>query len=72
MKEKTVIIGPSYSGAYNILVRELERRKKYVWQTRDGKKIPVEEMTDEHIHNCLRFIAERDELEEAYWDMQGD
>lgn len=32
MKEKTVIISPSYSGAYNILVRELERRKKYVWQ----------------------------------------
>lgn len=27
-----------------------------VWETKDGRLIPVEEMTTEHIHNTIAFI----------------
>lgn len=33
-----------------------------VWQTRDGKEIPVKDMTDQHISNAISCIVKIDEF----------
>ena len=32
-----------------------------VWTTKNGKKIPVSKMTDEHIEACMRIVGEDDQ-----------
>ena len=31
------------------------------WQTRDGRKIPVKQMTEKHIRNCMKLVGEDDD-----------
>ena len=37
-----------------------------VWRTKDGKLIPVKEMTTQHIQNCMNFLDEDDEWCEVF------
>lgn len=30
-----------------------------IWTTKDGQRIPIREMTDRHITNCLRLLRKR-------------
>ena len=30
---------------------------KKVWKTKDGKEIPIKDMTDSHIVNCVRLLS---------------
>lgn len=30
------------------------------WKTKDGRKIKVSEMTEQHIKNCMRLVGEDD------------
>ena len=36
-----------------INIRNMERR---VWTMRDGKEIPLSDMTTKHIQNCIRML----------------
>lgn len=45
----------------------LEKRKKYPeWVTRDGKHIPVGEVTDSHLENLLNFLPENTAWHKAF------
>lgn len=57
------------------LKEELIRRKIYpfvdpsefVWETKDGKKIPVGEMEESHIINCIKLCERRiKEINESF------
>ena len=42
--------------------------KKYVWTTKDGRKVPVREMTDSHLENTIKYlerVVHNAELNEA-------
>ena len=51
------------------LERELWLRKRnsgeLAWTTKEGKTIPLKEMTDKHIENCLQMMERIDTLNEA-------
>lgn len=34
-------------------------QKEFVWRTRDGRQIPVTEMTDEHLRNAISWAQRR-------------
>jgi hypothetical protein len=36
--------------------------RDHIWRTRDGRLIPVRQMTTDHIINCIRLIQERQGL----------
>ena len=35
-------------------------RDKYVWETRDGTKIPISQMSDTHIQNSINYCKKRE------------
>ena len=35
----------------------LRQREDYVWETKDGKQIPLKEMTIEHIINAINYFG---------------
>lgn len=40
------------------------------WLTKYGEKIPIEEMTTEHIQNCLRYVrAAARQIENQIWTL---
>ena len=51
----------------------LRQRKYIVWRTKDGKDIPIDKLTDEHLENILR-ILNRSPFEQTYIpeDLIGD
>lgn len=42
--------------------RRFPFNKRLIWTTKEGKKIPVEQMQESHILNCMRMIGKKDEL----------
>lgn len=43
---------------------DVEDEAEYgVWTTKDGKQIPIEEMTTSHIQNTIAFIKRTDETD---------
>ena len=32
------------------------------WVTKDGREIPINEMTDTHLENAINYIVEREEM----------
>lgn len=55
---------------YNDLIRELwlRKREQFYWETRDGKKIPLTQMTDEHLVNAINYINRMDEEREIVFE----
>ena len=62
------------------LKEELIRRKIYpfaepsdfIWETKDGKKIPVGEMEESHIINCIKFGERKIKEINEYFDSYND
>lgn len=50
------------------LERELWLRRRergeIKWKTRDGKEIPINEMSDSHLENAIRYTIRMNELSE--------
>lgn len=38
------------------LKAELERRTKYLWTTKSGKKVHLNDMSQEHLENTIRML----------------
>lgn len=34
----------------------LRQREDMIWETKDGKQIPLKEMTTEHIINAIKYV----------------
>lgn len=34
----------------------MSKAKEYVWVTRDGKRIPISQMTDDHIKKAYKYF----------------
>lgn len=49
----------------------LRFRDKLTWRTKDGKEIPLSELSDEHLLNILRLIQQRRE-EKKIADLIGE
>ena len=52
------------------------RRIQYVWKTKDGVEIPIQNMSDQHLENTIKMLERNKELQEqaaeyaAYtWDL---
>lgn len=56
--------------AIKILEKELEKRNppSYVWTMKNGEKINLKDMSNEHIKNVIKLLHKNFELEEAYAD----
>ena len=52
------------------LKRGLRKRESLVWETKDGKKIPIKEMSTSHIINAINYFNSRQE-ESIYDDLRG-
>jgi len=39
-----------------------------VWTCRDGRMIPIRQMTDSHLHNCIRMILRNKRWRRNYLD----
>ena len=57
------------------LVREQWLRARnsgeLVWATKDGKEIPVKDMTDTHIENAIKAVRKANELNEIAAEYQA-
>lgn len=53
------------------------------WTTKDGRRIPIREMTDQHLKNAIRFLERNDpvdylgspptgEMASYYWEREID
>lgn len=51
----------------------LRQRKYIIWRTKDGKDIPIDKLTDEHLENILKMLN-RSSFEQTYIpeDLIGD
>ena len=54
----------------------LRQRKYIIWRTKDGKNIPIDKLTDEHLENILKMLNRSPfkHLEQTYIpeDLIGD
>ena len=39
-----------------------------IWRCADGRLIPVRQMTDSHLHNCIRMILSKRSWRREYLD----
>lgn len=55
------------------LERWMRRRNtgQIAWQTKDGKVIPIKEMTDEHLEHTIRMIERREREDREYFEALG-
>lgn len=38
------------------------------WVTKDGKEIPIKDMTTDHLRNVIKMIDRLEEAKERYWE----
>ena len=69
------LIGPNTIDAHEILLYEKERRKNkepytsnYAWCTRDERIIPLNEMTDTHLENAIKYVDRMSHYESLFLD----
>jgi len=50
-----------------LLEQWLRKRQsgELVWTTRDGKEIPLKDMTDKHIENAIKCVSRNGEMRDA-------
>lgn len=53
----------------NGVERQLRKASGVVWTTRDYREIPIEELEDSHLINCIGYILKM--LREGNLNMQG-
>lgn len=46
---------------------EANRYKYPAWVTKDGRSIPIHELTDEHLANLIPFVERKDPNNETRW-----
>jgi len=37
----------------------VKRKRQWIWTTREGKRIPIEDLEDDHLINIMRYINRR-------------
>lgn len=52
-----------------LLEQFLRNRKFLTWETKDGKVIPITELSDEHLNNIINLINKKEEEDEIFHDM---
>ena len=56
----------------NDLLKEIwlrnRNRGEIVWVTKDGKEIPINEMTDQHLLNAIEYLTRKREYDEIAAD----
>ena len=50
----------------------MREAKEIIWTTKDGKQIPIQEMSDEHLVNAINMLERHKEEEAEIWDHLGD
>ena len=50
----------------------MREAKEIIWTTKDGKQIPIQEMSDEHLVNAINMLERHEEEEAEIWDHLGD
>ena len=50
----------------------LRQRDQKVWTTKDGKKIPIKDMTTNHIVNAIQYFERKEELLDAIGGFDPD
>lgn len=45
---------------------------KLVWTTKDGKQIPLKDMTDQHIQNAINCLTRNEEMKDAAYDFMDE
>ena len=40
-----------------------ESAKSAIWETKDGRKIPIEKMTDAHLDNTISYLERKDTID---------
>ena len=48
----------------------LRKRKKLVWETKDGQLIPLEQMTEKHLENAINYFDRMEEMKEIVLENQ--
>ena len=44
----------------------MEKERQYYWTTKDGKKINLNDMTEDHLRNVLKLMIRRNEDRNKY------
>lgn len=42
----------------------MREKKEIVWTTKDGKEIPINEMSDSHLDNAINHIVKKKEFDD--------
>lgn len=48
---------------------QLRRREQLVWTTKDGRQIPIYELSTDHIINILNMMDKQSEIDELEGEM---
>lgn len=46
------------------ILRLEQIRRKFVWTTKDGKKLKLSEISDEHLNNIIKMLEKNEEADE--------
>lgn len=53
-----------HAGMLDLYMDEVEQQARSgVWETKDGEKVRVEDMTDSHLRNTIAFLKREDEVD---------